>query len=155
MRIDTYVQALREDLARVAAAGDETTARVAQLLAGALESAFARRLQEALTEAAMELSPQIEDGHIEVRIAATDPQLIFVAAQPQTETAPGANAAEEALSARMTLRLPEGLKGRIEAAALDAGVSVNTWILRALKRAVDRHGCRSASRHRLVGYGRS
>ena len=44
MQIDGYVQALREDLARVAAVGDESTARAAELLAVALESALGRRL---------------------------------------------------------------------------------------------------------------
>src|SRR5438132_1646622 len=42
MQIDGYVQALREDLARVAAVGDESTARAAELLAVALESALGR-----------------------------------------------------------------------------------------------------------------
>ena len=46
MQIDSYVQALREDLARVAALGDESTARAAELLAVALESALGRRLLE-------------------------------------------------------------------------------------------------------------
>ena len=47
MQIDGHVQALREDLARVAAVGDESTARAAELLALALEASFGRRLQEA------------------------------------------------------------------------------------------------------------
>ena len=50
MQIDGYVQALREDLARVAAVGDESTARAAELLAVALESALGRRLLEALQD---------------------------------------------------------------------------------------------------------
>ena len=56
MQIDGYIQALREDLARIAAVGDESTARAAELLAVALESALGRRLLEALGEAALELS---------------------------------------------------------------------------------------------------
>ena len=64
MQIDGYVQALREDLARIAAVGDESTARAAELLAGALESALGRRLLEALGEAALELSGQLETGRI-------------------------------------------------------------------------------------------
>ena len=67
MQIDGYVQALGEDLARVAAVGDESTARAAELLAVALESALGRRLLEALGEAALELSSQLDDGRVEVR----------------------------------------------------------------------------------------
>ena len=62
MQIDGYVQALRDDLVRVAAVGDESTARAAELLAVALESSLGRRLLEALGEAALELSSQLETG---------------------------------------------------------------------------------------------
>ena len=44
------------DLARIAAVGDESTARAAPLLAVALESSLSRRLLEALGEAALELN---------------------------------------------------------------------------------------------------
>jgi hypothetical protein len=66
MHLDSYVQALREDLARVAMVGDESTARTAELLAVALESSLGRRLQEALAEAALELSAQLDEGSVEV-----------------------------------------------------------------------------------------
>ena len=86
MQIDAYVQALREDLARVAAVGDESTARAAELLAVALESAIGRRLLEALGEAALELNGQLSEGRIEVRFAGSDPELVYV----RDEEAPAA-----------------------------------------------------------------
>ncbi len=78
MQIDGYVQALREDLARVAAVGDESTARAAELLSVALEAAIGRRLLEALGEAALELNGQFDDGRVEVRFAGGDPELVLV-----------------------------------------------------------------------------
>jgi predicted HicB family RNase H-like nuclease len=58
------------------------------------------------------------------------------------------------LSARITLRLPEGLKVRIETAASVEGVSVNAWIVRVLTRmASGARGPRVGSR--LTGFGRS
>ncbi|MBV9839053.1 MAG: hypothetical protein JO156_13115, partial [Solirubrobacterales bacterium] len=78
MQLGGYVQAICEDLARVAAVGDESTARAAELLAGALESSLGRRLQEALAEAALELSSQLEGGSVEVRIAGGEPELVYV-----------------------------------------------------------------------------
>ena len=78
MQIDGYVQALREDLARVAAVGDESTARAAELLSVALEAAAGRRLLEALGEAALELNSQLENGRVEVRFAGGDPELVYV-----------------------------------------------------------------------------
>ena len=154
MQIDGYVQALREDLARVAAVGDESTARAAELLAVALESAIGRRLLEALGEAALELNGQLDSGRIEVRFAGGDPELVLV----RDEEAPAAEPADEAFTARITLRLPESLKARLEAAATQTGVSVNTWIVHALLRVDEPRpiaGVRSPSRRRLTGYGRT
>jgi hypothetical protein len=149
MQIDAYVQALREDLARVSAVGDESTARAAELLAVALESSLGRRLQEALAEAALELSAQLERGRVEVRVAGADPELVYV---EEAEPEPG-DASDEAFSARITLRLPDTLKARLEAAAGADGVSVNTWLVQALTRLLAPRP--SGSRHRLTGYGRS
>ena len=149
MQIEAYVQAIREDLARIAAVGDESTARVGELLAGALEPSLGRRLQEALSEAALELSGQLADGRVEVRVAGGEPELVYVSAE---ETVGPADASEEALSARVTLRLSESLKSRIEDAAASGGVSLNTWIVRTLSRAVE-PSARQNNRHRLTGYG--
>jgi hypothetical protein len=151
MQIDGYVQALREDLARVAAVGDESTSRAAELLAVALESSLGRRLQEALAEAALELSAQLDSGHIEVRIAGGEPELVLV-----KEDEPVAEPADEAFTARITLRLPESLKTRLEAAAARDGVSVNTWLVHQLTRSSEpRTPGSGGSRRRLTGYGRS
>jgi HicB family len=150
MQIDGYVQALREDLARVAAVGDESTARAADLLAVALESSLGRRLQEALAEAALELTAQLDNGRVEVRVAGGDPELVLVR-EEETALEP----ADEASTARITLRLPESLKVRIEAAANREGVSVNTWLVQALQRSAEPRSPAGGSRHRLTGYGRN
>jgi hypothetical protein len=150
MQIDGYVQALREDLARVAAIGDEPTARAAELLSVALESALGRRLLEALGEAALELSSQLESGRVEVRIAGGDPELVLV-----REEEPAAEPADEAFTARVTLRLPESLKVRLEAAATREGLSVNTWVVQMLSRGTEPRSSAGGSRRRLTGYGRS
>jgi hypothetical protein len=152
MQLDGYVQALQDDLARVAAVGDEATARAADLLAVALESTLGRRLQEALAEAALELSSQLDHGSVEVRFAGADPELVYV---PDAEPA-ATEAGGEALSARITLRLQESLKTRIEeAAAATSAASVNAWLVQALSRLVEPHPSAAGSRHRLTGYGRS
>jgi hypothetical protein len=151
MQIDGYVQAVREDLARVAAVGDESTARAAELLAVALESSLGRRLQEALAEAALELSTQLEEGRVEVRVAGGDPELVYV-----NEAAPvQAEPSEEASTARITLRLPESLKSRLEAAAAASGLSVNTWLVQAISRALEPRPPSGGNRRRLTGYGRT
>jgi hypothetical protein len=152
VQIDGYIQALREDLARIAAVGDESTARAAGLLAVALDAAVRQRLIEALGEAALELSAQLDDGRVDVRYAGADPELVFVreeAEEPQAQAS-----ADTELTARITLRLPEPLKQRIEDAASRELVSVNTWIVQALVRNASAPARRSSGR-RLTGYGRS
>ena len=152
MQIDGYVQAIREDLARVAAVGDESTARAAELLSVALESAVGRRLLEALGEAALELSSQLEDGRGEVRLVGSDPELVLVRDEAEAPVEP----ADEAFTARITLRLPESLKVRLETAATREGVSVNTWVVQMLSRTAESRSATAAgSRRRLTGYGRS
>jgi HicB family len=150
MQIDGHVEALQEDLARVAAVGDESTARAAELVAMALESSVGRRMQEALTEAALELSTQLEHGRVEVRIVGGDPELVYLADDPPAPAEP----TDEAFSARITLRLPEGLKSRLDATAAAAGVSVNTWVVQALSRLLERPSP-AGTRRRLTGYGRT
>lgn len=150
MHVEKYAQALGEDLARVAALGDESVARAAELLAAALETSVGRRLQEALAEAALELSGQLEQGRIEVRVAGSDPELVYVDDEP-----PPAQDADAELSARITLRLPEGLKARVDTAATASGVSVNTWLVQTLSRRLESRPSTGGSRHRLTGYGRN
>jgi hypothetical protein len=153
MQIDGYIQAVRDDLLRIAALGDESTARAAELLAVTLEASLGRRLFDALGEAALELSGQLEAGHVEVRVAGGDPELVYI---PDQAPEPAAEPADEAFSARITLRLPETLKGRLELAAGVHGVSVNTLVVQMLSRAVDpRPSTSGGSRRRLTGYGRS
>ena len=150
MQIQGFIHAVQDDLGRVAAVGDETTERAAELLAVALEPSLARRFQEALAAAAVELSAQLEDGSVQVRLSGADPELVLV-----RDEEPSAGPAEEAFTARITLRLPESLKGRVEAAAARAGVSVNAWLVLTLQGAADTRRSELRGRNRLTGYGRS
>src|SRR5438477_122836 len=69
MNVAAYVEALQQDLANVAGIGDEAIAEAAGRIAAALESALRLRLMDALGEAAAELTNQLPDGHVEVRVA--------------------------------------------------------------------------------------
>lgn len=147
MQLSPHVEALLADAAEIAAVGDEATAQAARRLTTALRPAAGLRLQELLTEATLELSAQLPSGHVEVRLAGQDVSLVYVDAG--TDAPP----AEEGLTARVTLRLPEGLKAGIETAAAREGLSVNAWIVRALSRstgATTRRGPGS----RLTGFAR-
>ena len=153
MQASRFVEALKADLAAVAELGDERTAEAGARLAVALQGAIGVRLLDALSELAVELNAQLPTGHVEVRLVGQDPGLVYV--DEEESSAPVAS--DEAFSARITLRLPEALKTSIEAAADREGVSTNTWLVRALSRAVSGSGSASGSRsrNRLTGFAQS
>ena len=148
MRIELYVEALKDDLSAAAAAGDEQVAGAAARLVAVLDPALRLRLLDLLGEAARELGDRLPEGRVEVRLAGPDPELVYVEDAPAAAPPP-----EDAFSARITLRLPDGLKAGIEAAAARQGVSVNSWIVGALGRAVEPR--RGRVGNRLTGYGQS
>jgi predicted HicB family RNase H-like nuclease len=61
---------------------------------------------------------------------------------------------DEAFDARITLRLSERLKSLIDEAAAAASVSVNTWLVQVLNRALEPRPA-TTGQHRLTGYGRA
>src|SRR5690349_8858832 len=113
MQLNSVTEALAADLAAIAAVGDEDVAAVAERLAKALGASLGMRLLDLLGEAALEVSEQLPSGHIEVRLAGQDPSLVYVAEEP----AEAPQSTDDGLTARITLRLPESLKGAIETVA--------------------------------------
>jgi hypothetical protein len=150
MEMAHFVAKLEADLAAVAAVGDEATAAAADRLIQALRSSAGLRLLEALGEVALEVSAQLPSGHVEVRLSGADPALVYVGEEAAEAPAPAAE--DDGLTARISLRLPEGLKQRIEEAAGREGVSVNSWLVRALNRSLSPPVQRSSNR--LTGYAR-
>jgi hypothetical protein len=149
MNLTLVIDSLRAELTAVAELGDERVGAVAQRLSDTLGSSLRLRLLDVLSQAALDLSSKLPSGHVEVRLAGQEPELVYVAGE---EREPGG--AGEELSARITLRLPESLKTAVETAAAGEGVSVNTWLVRALARAADGKP-RIGPGRRLTGYGRS
>jgi hypothetical protein len=150
METARFTSALERDLAAVAAVGDDETAASAERLIQALRGSAGMRLLETLGEAAMEISAQLPEGHVEVRLAGSDPELVYIVGEA-AETP--AVSAEDGLTARISLRLPESLKRELETAASREGVSLNTWLIRALSRSTAPPVRRSGNR--LTGYGRN
>jgi len=150
MQTTQHIDALLADLAAIASVGDEATAAAADRLSQALRASLGLRLLDVLGEAALEVSGQLPSGHVEVRLAGQEPSLVYV----EAEDAPSASAGEDGLTARISLRLPDSLKASLEAAAAREGVSVNTWIVRALARGLS-SATVSRIGSRLTGYAQS
>ena len=150
--MEIHIDGIRQDLQAAAAAlGDEQVIDALRRLSDTVEPSLRLRVIDLLSEAALTLNGQLRDGHVEVRLAGRDPELVYVDGpdEPGEPPAPG-----DDLSARITLRLPEGLKAGIEIAASREGVSANAWIVRALARAVEPRTARRSS-NRLQGFARS
>jgi hypothetical protein len=152
MQTTPYVDALLADLEAMASLGDEAVANAAQRLSQTLRASAGMRLLDLLGEAALEISAQLPSGHVEIRLAGQEPSLVYVDEEPAA-AAPSATG-DDAASARITLRLSEALKESVEVAATREGVSVNTWIVRALGRAASAPATRRVGR-RLTGYAES
>ena len=150
MQLQRFVDALKADLTAVAELGDEATADAATRLVVTLQASIGLRLLDALSEAALELTDKLPAGHVEVRLTGQDPELVYVGEDPEAPVA----GTEDGHTARITLRLPEALKTTVEAAAAREGVSVNTWIVRALSR-VSSAAPAVQSGNRLTGFARS
>jgi hypothetical protein len=153
MDIDRHVHAIQADLAAASALGDEATAAAGERLAAAVSASLQLRLLDVLTDASLALNAQLSSGHVEVRLAGRNPDLVVV--DDRSDEAENAPTPGDDLSARITLRLPEGLKVQIEAVSSSEGVSTNAWIVRALSRALEPRRDRTRSGKRLQGYAQS
>ena len=149
MNLTIILEGLQQDLQGLAELGDERSAQVAQRLSDALASNLRLKLFDLLSQAAVELSSKLPSGHIEVRLAGQEPELVFVDVQGDAGGMTG-----EELSARISLRLPESLKSSVEKAADREGISVNAWLVRAIARATESRPVHVGGK-RLSGYAQS
>ncbi|HTV11650.1 MAG TPA: toxin-antitoxin system HicB family antitoxin [Acidimicrobiales bacterium] len=150
MRISELVETIAADLASLGALGDDATAGAARRLAAAMQGPVTARLLDGLGQLADELGASLPDHSVELRLAGGSVQLVVVAKvhdeAPEPET-------EGEADARITLRLSGQLKARVELASAREGVSVNTYIVRALSQQ-SRSDWAAKGRRRLTGYGR-
>ena len=151
MDLTPYVASLRHELAVAADAGGEDARALAERLTAPLESATRLVLLDALSAAAAEITRDLAPGSVDLRLRGREPTFVVTpppADRPFEEPAPLAAdvplpatpEGEEGTVARISFRLTEHLKGRIEEAAAQAGLSVNAWLVRAAGAAVDRRG---------------
>lgn len=148
MNLTIVLDGLQDDLQAAADLGDERVVQVARRLGDVLGSNLRLKLLDLLTQAAVEVSSKLPSGHVEVRLAGQEPELVFVDAP---DDAPPVG---EELSARITLRLPDSLKLAVERAADREGVSTNMWLVRAIARAAESRPAHSGGK-RLSGYTKS
>lgn len=155
MKMSLVVEGLRSDVISVGELGDDTVAEVAERIAELLGRSVPGRILDLLSDVAAEISAELPEGRLEIRVAGDDVDLAYVEDEiPAGDDAGGDGSAGGDPSARITLRLSEALKNRVEEAAARDGVSVNTYIVRALERGASANRSRSGrTGNRLRGYG--
>jgi len=149
MNMSNLTQAIVEDVTATAELGDESLQDAAARLGRTISTAVRTHVLEALGQAAMELGEQLDRTHVEVRLSGDDAELVVVREEPSYQPP-----ADDDPSARVSLRLPEALKARADAAAAAEGVSTNTWLVRAVAARLDNPG-RPRPGNRLRGFGQS
>ena len=168
MELEAYVDKLRGQLAVAASAGGEEALSLAQRLTAALESAVRLTLLDALSAAAAEITSELAPGSVELRLRGSEPECVVTATPAEitgeqtdsralTEgwaTSAAAAAAGEGGIARINLRLPDGLKSRVEQSADREGLSVNAWLVRAIARQTESRTVHVTGK-RLSGYAQS
>src|ERR1700754_2972060 len=102
MNLTIVLEGLQEDLRGLAELGDERSQQIATRRGEALASNLRLKLFDLLSPAAVELSSKLPSGHVEVRLAGQEPELVFVDSGGSEASA----AVGEELSARISLRLP-------------------------------------------------
>lgn len=143
MDITPFVESLRADLVAAADAGGPDVRAAADRLALALEPAVRLTLMDALSQAAAEITSELGAGSVEVRLRGREPELVVdvptAAPAPAGPPAPAEDEPEDGNLARITLRIPEGVKNRAEEIAGQQGASLNSWIVGVLRQATNRN----------------
>jgi hypothetical protein len=173
MDLMPYVDDLRRQLLVAAEAGGKETRVIAERLSAALEPAARLTLLDALSAATDEITRDLAPGSVEVRLRGR--QTDFIVTSPEFEDADESglpipqdqqgDAGEGALAgqhraesedggtSRITLRIPDRLKPRVEEAARGEGLSVNAWLVRAVAASLDSGRRRPDTRARQIGRG--
>ncbi|WP_454729971.1 histidine kinase [Cellulosimicrobium protaetiae] len=166
MDLTPYVDDLQNRLAAAADAAGDDGRRLAERLTAPLDAAVRLVLLDALSDAAGEISAELAPGSVDVRLRGGAPEFVVAApalaapGEPAYGVAPASAATpaappaavladvESGATTRTTLRLPDHLKTQAETAAARDGVSVNTWLVRAVAAALEQSTGRPAAQAR-------
>lgn len=162
MDLTPYVDDLQDRLAAAADAAGDDGRRLAERLTAPLDAAVRLVLLDALSAAAGEISAELAPGSVDVRlrggapefvvavpaVAPAPPEALVPASTPAASAGPAPADVEAGATTRTTLRLPDHLKTQAETAAARDGVSVNTWLVRAVAAALEQSTGRPAAQAR-------
>jgi hypothetical protein len=158
MDLSPYLESVRAGVANASSLADEQTQKVAERLGTAIDSSTRLALIQALSDAAGSISAELAPSSVELRMVGTDPEFVvnvqsgeaeptLLMPEPERESEgteePSPSEAEDEPVARITLRLPQSVKARVDEMASSEGISTNAWLIRAVMDALSE---RSSSR---------
>jgi predicted transcriptional regulator len=162
MDLGQYVSDLQRQLVDAAANGNKETAAAAERLASGLDAATRLVVLDVLSAAVGEITRDLAPGSVDLRLRGRDVE--FVVSQPAAEGdddeqvsvrasrySTGGDDLDDASTSRTTLRLPDALKARVDEAAAADGLSVNTWLVRAVATALEPKQRKTAARTLRTG----
>ena len=158
MDLSPYIESVRTGVADASSLADEHTQHVAERLGTAIKSSTRLALIEALSDAAGTISADLAPSSVELRMVGTDPEFVVTVQTGEAEptlllrepepgdedTSASATAEpDDEQVARITLRLPQSVKARVDEMASAEGISTNAWLIRAVMDALsERSGSR-------------
>ena len=154
MELGQYVTDLQRQLVDAAANGAEDTRATAERLAAGLDSATRLVLLDALSSAVGEITRDLAPGSVDLRLRGREVEFVVTQAATDGDSDDLHTTSvdlDDASTSRTTLRLPDALKARVDDAAAADGLSVNTWLVRAIAAALQPKERRSAQRTLRTG----
>lgn|SRR5690606_16174487 len=165
MDMGPYLSSLHQALTAVTRSFAPEVQQAADHVAESLEPGLRLTLMQMASDIAAEVTVQLEGDLVEVRLRGGAPEIVVERAPQEAEppSPPPAPAPptpeDDGGTARISLRLPDALKSQVDQAAASEAVSVNTWLVRAVQRALTTPGAPSSaepttSARRLDGWAR-
>ncbi|HEV2930760.1 MAG TPA: ribbon-helix-helix protein, CopG family [Propionibacteriaceae bacterium] len=148
MNLSSYVTQVRDGVTKAAALADDHTRQVAERLGGAIDASTRLALIQALSDAAGTISAELAPASVEVRMVGQDPEFVVSVPTvdseptllvPERDSAEPASGVEDPAPdpddepiARISLRLPQSVKARVDEKAAAEQISTNAWLIRAV-----------------------
>lgn len=154
MELGPYVNDLQRQLVDAAENGTEETRAVAQRLVAGLDAATRLVMLDVLSAALGEITSDLAPGSVDLRLRGREIEFVVTQATAESDNdeRPAAPVdLDDASTSRTTLRLPDALKLRVDEAAAADGLSVNTWLVRAVAAALQPKSRRAAQRTLRTG----
>lgn len=150
MLISDFVESVESDLAALGEIGGPEIAATVQRVVAAIRPALRSRLLETINA----LVNDLDDRSATSLIITLDGDDLHLEQRVTDDVPPPPPMAND-LTARIALRVPDDLKREFERSARSGGISVNSWIVRTLDRALRSETGSWSGPRRMQGSGRA